>query len=93
MSFELYQNFFEWNWFVLAIFIITLYLIKWYQRPFKFPPGPRGVPFVGYLPFIGKYPEQTLHKLSKKYGPLIGIRLGSNDLVFLNDFETINKVN
>ena len=93
MSFELYQNLLEWNWVVLAIFFIALYLIKWYRRPSKFPPGPRGVPFVGYLPFIGKYPEQTLYKLSKKYGPLIGIRLGSNDLVFLNDLETINKVN
>ena len=92
MAVEFYKYLTEWNWAVFVVFLVTLYLMMWYRRPHKFPPGPRGIPILGYLPFIGKYPEQTAYKLSKQYGPLMSIRLGSKDTIFLNNLETINKV-
>ncbi|XP_010537441.1 PREDICTED: cytochrome P450 CYP736A12-like [Tarenaya hassleriana] len=43
----------------------------------KLPPGPRGIPIIGHLHMLGKLPHQTLARLSKKYGPIMSIRLGS----------------
>ena len=79
-------------WIIGITFIVSLYLINWYKRPNKFPPGPRGIPIFGYLPFIGNKTHETVVKLSKKYGPILSIRFGLEDHLFLNDFESITKV-
>ncbi|XP_010537439.1 PREDICTED: cytochrome P450 CYP736A12-like [Tarenaya hassleriana] len=43
----------------------------------KRPPGPRGLPVIGHLHMLGKLPHQTLTHLSKKYGPIMSINLGT----------------
>ncbi|CAM6083365.1 unnamed protein product [Calypogeia fissa] len=43
----------------------------------KLPPGPRGWPILGSLPLLGTQPHQSFFKLSKQYGPLMFMRLGS----------------
>ncbi|XP_076825448.1 cytochrome P450 2J6-like [Clavelina lepadiformis] len=68
-----------------------LLLLYWYQRPRNFPPGPRGIPIFGMLPFMGKYGERKLAKWSKTYGPVMSLRMGRNDVVFLNDFNSIHE--
>lgn len=80
------------NTLVFGVSVLALYLCYWLQRPKNFPPGPRGVPIFGYLPFLGRFPEQTAYELSRKYGSILSIRLGSQDFVFLNDFESTNSV-
>ena len=82
----------ELSWAFVVLSTVVLFLINWYRRPKKFPPGPRGFPLVGYLPFLGKTPERTVDKLSKKYGKIMSVRMGFEDAVFLNDFDSINKV-
>ena len=82
----------QWTFLIGGLSVVLLYLIKWYSRPKKSPPGPYGLPVLGYLPFFIKNPEQTACKLSKKYGPIISIRLGTEDVVLLNDFDSIRKV-
>ncbi|KAJ8771197.1 hypothetical protein K2173_025923 [Erythroxylum novogranatense] len=42
----------------------------------KLPPGPKGLPIIGCLHLLGKYPHQALHALTKKYGPIMHMRLG-----------------
>lgn len=55
-----------------------------------FPPGPFGVPFLGYLPFLNpKKPYETLTKLSQKYGPIYGVQLGSIYCVVLAEASLI----
>ncbi|KAM0937875.1 putative flavonoid 3'-monooxygenase [Dioscorea sansibarensis] len=62
-------------------FIIIIFSIanknknKAHQPPL--PPGPRGWPIIGNLLQLGSKPHQTLHNLSKSYGPLFRLRLGS----------------
>ena len=84
-------NIFEYGWVGSFTAVVILYLIYWYQRPSKFPPGPRGIPFLGYLPAY-KSLEPTVYKLSKNFGRIMSVRIGVDDVVFLNDYETINKV-
>jgi len=38
--------------------------------------GPVGLPIVGYLPFLGHVPAQTIAKLSKKWGKIFSLQLG-----------------
>ncbi|XP_046454340.1 methyl farnesoate epoxidase-like isoform X1 [Daphnia pulex] len=59
---------------LLAIFCF----IKLTLRPHNFPPGPRGMPLLGFAPFFptNKPFFSTLQKMAKKYGPVIGFYLG-----------------
>lgn len=55
------------------------------------PPGPRGLPVVGYLPFIRRPYHIAFKKLSDRYGPVVRVRLGCKDVVVLNDLESIRE--
>ncbi|GBO07539.1 hypothetical protein AVEN_197566-1 [Araneus ventricosus] len=47
-------------------------IIKWVTIGRKKPPGPTGLPIVGYLPFLGKEPYKEFLKLRETYGNVIG---------------------
>jgi methyl farnesoate epoxidase / farnesoate epoxidase len=54
-----------------SITVILIYLLL---------TGPRGVPLLGYIPFIKKhdpvYPFRAMIKLSEMYGPVVGFYMG-----------------
>ncbi|GFV86887.1 cytochrome P450 2A9 [Trichonephila clavipes] len=54
-------------------------------------PGPIALPIVGYIPFMTQKPYIKLTELSKKYGPLYSLRLGSLDLVVITDYEIMKE--
>uniref|UniRef100_H2Z8V6 Uncharacterized protein n=1 Tax=Ciona savignyi TaxID=51511 RepID=H2Z8V6_CIOSA len=72
----------------LTVFLAFFY---WYRRPKNFPPGPRGVPFLGVLPFLWQSPASKMRTWSKKYGPVMSVRMGRQDWVVLGDYETIQQ--
>lgn len=56
------------------------------------PPGPRGFPFIGYLPpLLGKHLHVILNQLAKEYGNVFQIRMGIRTAVALNGIETITE--
>jgi len=65
--------------FLAACFIVPLLLLRLtLQRPkYKLPPSPPAYPFIGHLHLLGKLPHQSMANLSKKYGEIYSLRLGS----------------
>ncbi|GBO13850.1 hypothetical protein AVEN_14314-1 [Araneus ventricosus] len=53
------------------------------------PPGPWGLPVVGYIPFLPKDVHLHFINLAKKYGDVFSLRLGSELVVVLNDTSSI----
>lgn len=45
------------------------------------PPGPIGLPILGYLPFLSKFAHEDFVKLSAKYGPVFSLKLGRQNVV------------
>ncbi len=64
------------NLFIIFVSLISYFVVKEiydeYEAKKKLPKGPKGLPFVGSLPFLGKEPSKALIKLSKQFGPVFG---------------------
>lgn len=76
----------------LASILTFILTISWYRKR-NLPPGPWGLPILGYLPWIDpKAPYETFTTLSKKYGPVYGVSLGGLYTVVLSDPKDIRSV-
>ncbi|KAG9510449.1 Cytochrome P450 18a1 [Fragariocoptes setiger] len=77
---------------VLAATYILIKLFLQHQKSIESqPPGPLGLPFVGFLPFVGQEFHVTLTTLSQKFGPVYQIHLGGIRVVVLNDAKLIRE--
>ncbi|XP_076886455.1 cytochrome P450 76T24-like [Bidens hawaiensis] len=47
------------------------------HRNSRLPPGPYPLPLIGNLLYLGNNPYHSLAKLSKRYGPLMSLKLGT----------------
>ncbi|KAK9277239.1 hypothetical protein L1049_006778 [Liquidambar formosana] len=56
------------------------------------PPGPRGLPIVGYLPFLGSDIHRTFTQLARVYGPIYKLWLGNKLCVVLNSPSLVREV-
>lgn len=74
---------------LLVFLLVKLFLVRSSGHPL--PPGPLGVPVLGFLPFIGKDFHLTLTGLAAKYGPIYQIYLGSKRVVVINDAKIIKE--
>lgn len=89
----------ELNWLYLEFKTICLALISGFllyswmsERTSKLPPGPIGLPFVGYIPFLGRNIALSFTKLSKKYGPVFSVNMGRATYVVINRFDILHEV-
>ncbi|CAN7975270.1 unnamed protein product, partial [Ixodes persulcatus] len=57
----------------------------------SFPPGPWGLPLVGYLPFLRRKQHVVFRDLAHKYGPVFSVRLGVVNVVILNSYESVQE--
>lgn len=58
------------------------------------PPGPLPLPILGNLALLGKFecPFEGFSALSKTYGDVYSLTLGTNRCIIVNDLETIKEV-
>ncbi|KAF6152598.1 hypothetical protein GIB67_013045 [Kingdonia uniflora] len=73
-------------------FILTILWCISTKRKSRLPPGPRGLPFVGNLPFLD--PDLPLYfaKLTSKYGPIFKLKLGAKICVVIGSAATAKEV-
>ncbi|KAG7016911.1 Ferruginol synthase, partial [Cucurbita argyrosperma subsp. argyrosperma] len=78
---------------MFLVFVVTFALF-WFRpkvrRP-SLPPGPRGLPLVGYLPFLLRNVHRTFADLAEIYGPVFKVRIGNKLCVVLNSPSSINE--
>ena len=78
--------------FVVVFLGIWLYLST--RFPDGFPPGPRPLPVLGNLGILANNQTQShlvLKNLSKKYGPVVGLKMGSYPTIIINDFAALKE--
>ena len=83
--------------FLSGIACLALLTLLWLMRTkasrSPLPPGPLGVPLLGYLPWLDPVqPYKTLTRLVSQYGPVFSVRLGSVPCVVLADNTIIKEV-
>ncbi|OIT35534.1 PREDICTED: cytochrome P450 93A3-like [Nicotiana attenuata] len=81
----------------IGIVFLTILWYKWtknssHKEGPKLPPGPRGLPIVGFLPFLRPNLHHQLTELSEKYGPIYKFWLGSKLCVVLNSPSLAKEV-
>ncbi|XP_032069185.1 cytochrome P450 2K1-like [Thamnophis elegans] len=82
---------------LLLVFILTaLFLFKMGSSQSNssqnLPPGPRTIPILGNLHIMDfKRPFKTMIKLSKEYGPVFRLQMGSQEMVVLTGYETVKE--
>ncbi|CAH1392903.1 unnamed protein product [Nezara viridula] len=85
-------------WFLILLAVLLALLILESTPPSRFPPGPRWIPFLGnYLLFyklrqkLG-FTHLVWEWLSKRYGPLVGVRLGNDKLVIGTNLAVVKEL-
>ncbi|XP_074596447.1 cytochrome P450 2E1-like [Brevipalpus obovatus] len=75
--------------------LIGLLVIKLFKRIyeiFNLPPGPYGLPIMGYLPFMSENFARDFMEIGKKHGSPFSISLGRDDYIIINDWHHANEV-
>uniref|UniRef100_A0A023GPH0 Putative cytochrome p450 cyp2 subfamily protein n=1 Tax=Amblyomma triste TaxID=251400 RepID=A0A023GPH0_AMBTT len=94
------SNFPAWelNWSAVAVWLslvasglLALKSLNWRRKDARLPPGPWGIPILGYFPFIWKPYHYAFKELADKYGPIFRLRMGCKDVVVLNDLASIRE--
>ena len=80
----------------LAIFAISLTFLAVLRRKTeqnaKLPPGPVGLPLLGYLPFMDVFHlGPAFKKIGDKFGDVFSLKVGTELAVVLNSYESIKK--
>ncbi|KAL7111417.1 hypothetical protein ACP275_05G086000 [Erythranthe tilingii] len=85
--------------YLVATFSISIALMSifWYIKSLigkapPLPPGPKGLPVLGYLPFLGKNLINEFTYLGNKYGPIFKLYLGNKLCVVISSPSLVKEV-
>lgn len=82
---------------IAAIIISSIFWYIWLYAKSKrrfppLPPGPRGLPIVGNLPFLHPEFHTYFHKLAQKHGPVLKLWLGAKLTIVISSSEATREV-
>ncbi|KAG8181434.1 hypothetical protein JTE90_015453 [Oedothorax gibbosus] len=76
----------------LVVLLVAYFSLgAWNDWRSNLPPGPYGLPIVGYLPFLSKNAHLEFLKLGKKYGDVFRVKLASETVIVLHSVEVIKE--
>ena len=75
--------------FILILFYAVAAALR--KRSSLEPPGPWGLPVMGYMPFLGKKMNLTINQLAKKYGDVFQLKIGSRKVVVISGQKRIRE--
>ncbi|KAF9617136.1 hypothetical protein IFM89_034287 [Coptis chinensis] len=83
--------------FTLSTILLLITLCKWKTKKHRngvppLPPGPRGLPLVGYLPFLEPDLNPHFARLAKIYGPIFTLKLGTRLCIVLSSPSVAKEV-
>ncbi|KAL0285464.1 UNVERIFIED_CONTAM: cytochrome [Sesamum angustifolium] len=86
--------------FYIAMLSVLVMSIIWFikvsfnpgRRTPPLPPGPRGLPILGYLPFLGKNLLHQFGDLAHQYGPIYKLYLGNKLCIVINSPSLVKEV-
>ncbi|XP_004298684.1 PREDICTED: flavonoid 3',5'-hydroxylase-like [Fragaria vesca subsp. vesca] len=82
----------------LLFMVFTLLWYYWiWKKPSRnptppLPPGPRGLPLLGYLPFLGADLHVEFTDMAKVYGPIYKLQLGTKLCIVVSSPELVKQV-
>ncbi|KAL7121192.1 hypothetical protein ACP275_02G168200 [Erythranthe tilingii] len=76
----------------LSIYSIVLIYNYRARKWSKLPPGPFQFPMIGNILELGRNPHRSLTELSRKYGPVISLKLGRITTIVISSPETAKTV-
>ncbi|PKA66536.1 Cytochrome P450 71A1 [Apostasia shenzhenica] len=62
------------------------------SHTWRLPPGPPPLPIIGSLHELSRIIHVSFHRLAKKYGPLIYLKLGNTSVVIVSSMEVASEI-
>ena len=84
----------DWStWLCISTLVLLGGTLLWLRaQQQQLPPGPMGVPLLGYLPWIdSEAPYETFARLSGRYGRIYSLKLGGMLAVFVSDPQLVRQ--
>ncbi|KAG0575997.1 hypothetical protein KC19_5G047200 [Ceratodon purpureus] len=76
---------------VLLSIIPAILLHRWWSGR-KLPPSPPAWPILGHLHLLGTHAHESMAQLSQKYGPVMYLKLGSQDSLIISSPEHAKEI-
>lgn len=77
---------------LVVISIVTSFIKSLLTRAPPLPPGPRGLPILGYLPFLRNNLPHQFSDLAHKYGPIFKLYLGNKLCIVISSPSLAKEV-
>ncbi|XP_038687741.1 flavonoid 3',5'-hydroxylase 1-like isoform X2 [Tripterygium wilfordii] len=77
---------------IISVLLLIFLIKKPGTKIAPLPPGPRGFPIIGYLPFLGTHLHHTFTKLAQIYGPIYKLKLGNKLYVVISSPSLAKEV-
>ncbi|WMV21323.1 hypothetical protein MTR67_014708 [Solanum verrucosum] len=87
------------EYFLLVPLLAFILFLHWWffspsntQKRLLLPPSPTKLPIIGNLHQLGSLPHRSLHKLSKKYGPVMLLHFGSKPVIVASSVNAARDI-
>ncbi|XP_068206864.1 cytochrome P450 306a1 isoform X2 [Palaemon carinicauda] len=78
--------------YIFVTFLTVAAALKWWYSVLQMPPGPTGLPVVGYLPWLdAEAPYLSFSKIVDQYGKICSLKMGGVTAIILADAKIVKE--